>query len=330
MRHKRRRQVHITLPEACDECNTDQATVIINDGSDLTLDFEISSPPSLADNERLVQDLIHQADSLPKHPDPQQRTYLSGIEIESVLPANNKPERHNEYLTVLRLGKDDGLSGQDLAAILNKVNQTAEEFGFSTTTVMMPASRSKSKRSANPWGTYVLPASDARRQKSEAVLSSNPVPSTSPNTIPDDLESFPVISQADAKDPVLGILPACFDSMTACQKTTNNCSSHGECKLLHKGRGKGKDQESTDCYGCACVPTVKYTDGKGMETKKHVTYWGGPACQKQDISVQFWLFVVSGVVLAFLVASAIGMMFSMGSEELPSVIGAGVSGPVRK
>jgi hypothetical protein len=46
--------------------------------------------------------------------------------------------------------------------------------------------------------------------------------------------------------------------------------------------------------------------------------------------VQFWLFVAVGVVLAFLVSSGIGMLYSMGSEELPSVIGAGVSGPVRK
>jgi len=61
-----------------------------------------------------------------------------------------------------------------------------------------------------------------------------------------------------------------------------------------------------------------------------VTYWGGPACQKKDISVQFWLFVGSGIILAFLVSAGIGMLYSMGSEELPSVIGAGVSGPVRK
>ncbi|KAK1918310.1 hypothetical protein P3342_001228 [Pyrenophora teres f. teres] len=67
-----------------------------------------------------------------------------------------------------------------------------------------------------------------------------------------------------------------------------------------------------------------------MEIKKKVTYWGGPACQKKDISTQFWLFVGSGVILAFLVSSGIGMLYSMGAEELPSVIGAGVSGPTRK
>jgi hypothetical protein len=79
------------------------------------------------------------------------------------------------------------------------------------------------------------------------------------------------------------------------------------------------------------VPTEEhYDEGKGMEGKLKKTYWGGPACQKKDISVQFWLFVMVGVALAFLVSSGIGMLYSMGSEELPSVIGAGVSGPVRK
>jgi hypothetical protein len=118
--------------------------------------------------------------------------------------------------------------------------------------------------------------------------------------------------------------------MSACQTQTHNCSSHGECKLLHKGRGSGSDQETVDCFGCACSATVEYEDGKGMEEKRKVTYWGGPACQKKDISVQFWLFVGSGVVLAFLVSAGIGMLYTMGAEELPSVIGAGVSGPTKK
>lgn len=191
---------------------------------------------------------------------------------------------------------------------------------------MMPASASHSKRSTSLWGTYASPSKDARRENPEAFLSLNAAPSTPPKPEIPDLEDFPIIAQAVSKEAVRGILPNCFSSMSACQKTTNNCSSHGECKLLHKGRGKGKDQESLDCYGCACVPTTKEV-GKGANK---VTYWGGPACQKRDISVQFWLFVAVGLILSFLVASGIGMLFSMGSEELPSVIGAGVSGPVAR
>jgi hypothetical protein len=160
----------------------------------------------------------------------------------------------------------------------------------------------------------------------------NPSPSTSPKKV-ENLEDFPVVALAsnNKTGPVRGILPVCFATMNACQSRTNSCSGHGECKLLHKGRGSGAEQETVDCYGCACVPTVEHVgEDKGMESKRKVTYWGGPACQKKDISVQFWLFVGSGTVLAFLISAGIGMLYSMGAEELPSVIGAGVSGPVRK
>ncbi|KAF1839971.1 uncharacterized protein K460DRAFT_297227 [Cucurbitaria berberidis CBS 394.84] len=309
-----------------EDAEQDEATVVINDGSDRTQDFAISNPPPASDNDRLIQDFISQTESLPERPDPKKQTYTSSLEIEAGLP-NNKLELYNEYLSVFRASKSDNFSSEELAKVLDAAKNKAAELGFSTTMVMMPASKTRSKRGANPWGTYDLPSKEARRQNPEAVLSSNPEASSSPNPKVSDLEDFPVIAFAEDQAPVRGILPSCFDSLSACQKLTHNCSSHGECKVLHKRRGSGSNQESVDCFGCACSPTVQEV---GENKGKKVTYWGGPACQKKDISVQFWLFVGSGVVLAFLVASAIGMLYSMGSEELPSVIGAGVSGPVRK
>lgn len=247
------------------------------------------------------------------------------------MPPNNQLELYNEYLSVFRAAGSEHFDKEELARMLSRVNKKAEEGGFSATIVMMPASKPHSKRAAQPWGTYGLPSKDSRRENPEALLSSNPVPSSSPNPKPSDLENFPVIAFAKDQGPVRGILPSCFDTLSGCQKQTHNCSSHGECKLLHKGRGSGSNRESVDCYGCACSPTVEHVDeDKGMESKRKVTYWGGPACQKKDISIQFWLFVATGIVLAFLVSSGIGMLYSMGSEELPSVIGAGVSGPARK
>ncbi|OAG21719.1 hypothetical protein CC77DRAFT_1019623 [Alternaria alternata] len=311
-----------------EDAEQDEATVIINDGSDRTQDFTISSAPSASDNDRLILDFIAQAESLPAYPDPQQRTYTSNFKIDSVLPPNYKSEPHNGYLNIWRTDKSSNMTPEELAQVLGKTITKAAETGFSTTFVMMPRSASKGKRAANPWGMYDIPSKEARRQNPEAVLSSQPVPAVS--KVP-DLEDFPVVIQAENnKGPVRGILPTCFKSMSACQTQTHNCSSHGECKLLHKGRGSGSDQETVDCFGCACSATVEYEDGKGMEEKRKVTYWGGPACQKKDISVQFWLFVGSGVVLAFLVSAGIGMLYTMGAEELPSVIGAGVSGPTKK
>jgi len=277
-----------------------------------------------------LQDLIAQAVALPPAADPQQRTYSSQQAILEALPSP-ATKTYNEYLNVWHTDTRDGPSSEAVADMLARVYAKAQQGGFSVTAVMMPPDKAHAKRSTHTWGTYTVPASEARHQNPEAILSSNPEPSTSPNLLVGDLDGLPAVAHVEGKGPVLGVLPSCFKTLSACQKTTHNCSSHGECKLLHKGRGSGKDTETVDCYGCACVPTVKHVgQDKGMESKKQVTYWGGPACQKRDISVPFWLFVFSGVILAFLVSSGIGMLYSMGSEELPSVIGAGVSGPVRK
>lgn len=307
--------------------------VIVIDGSEGFQGFRISDSPSPDDNDRLLQDFARQADSLPEFPDPKQRTYRSAFEIGSVLPPKSRHETYNEYLNILRVDKSDEIAHKDLAHLYSEITQKAKADGFAATIVTMPASMKHSKRAANPWGTYTVPSAAApRRENPEAFLSLSTEPSSSPAPPVSDLEDFPVIiSQTNDTSPVRGILPSCFNSKSACEKQTHGCSGHGECKLLHKGRGSGSDRQSVDCYGCACTPTVEHVgEDKGMEIRKKVTYWGGPACQKKDISVQFWLFVLVGVTLAFLVSSGIGMLYSMGSEELPSVIGAGVSGPVRK
>jgi hypothetical protein len=255
------------------------------------------------------------------------------MEIDAVLPLSHRLTIANNYLHIFRVNKNDGLVRESLAKMYTNTMETAKAGGFPVTVVTMPAAKKNSKRVANIWGNYAVPAvKGARRENPEAFMSINAEPASSPAPPVSDLEDFPVvISQANNTGPVRGILPSCFTSQAACEKRTHGCSGHGQCKLLHKGKGSGKDRTSLDCYGCACVPTVEHSDeDKGMESKKKVTYWGGPACQKKDISVQFWLFVLVGVSLAFLVSSGIGMLYSMGAEELPSVIGAGVSGPVRK
>lgn len=251
------------------------------------------------------------------------------MEIEATLRPLAKADIYNDYLTVSRVSVDDASARENLALLLSRLTQAANPRGFAMTIVMMPRSAPRTKRAINPWGSYDVPSpNEARRQNPEALLTSQAEPSSSPAPPVTNLEDFPFITnQAEDNSPVRGILPSCFDSMSACQRQTHNCSTHGECKLLHKGRGSGSDRQTVDCYGCACSPTIQ---DLGKDNGRKVTYWGGPACQKKDISVQFWLFVGSGLVLAFLVSSGIGMLYSMGSEELPSVIGAGVSGPTRK
>ena len=56
-------------------------------------------------------------------------------------------------------------------------------------------------------------------------------------------------------------------------------------------------------------------------------HWGGPACQKKDVSMPFFLLAGLTIGLIAVVAWGIGLLISIGQEDLPSVIGAGVAGP---
>ncbi|KAF2468070.1 uncharacterized protein BDR25DRAFT_344386 [Lindgomyces ingoldianus] len=298
---------------------------IIKDPAEYSATFTIAEPPCSSANDRLIQDMVLQAESLPRRPDPRQDTYNTGLVVDKLLGQLKPVDTYNDYLTVFHADKTLSASSSDLSNALAQLVSTSVDQGFSITVVLMPPPSSHSKRAAHPYGTYDLPSSiEARREKSEALLSpSSSQPSTTPqNMSAQTIEKFPALFESG---PVLGILPRCFESLSDCKKQTHNCTGHGKCDLLHKGE-TGKDATVQDCYGCRCDATVIDTEGGGSKT----TYWGGPACQKKDVSVPFWLFAGSGVLMAFLISAGIGMLYSIGNEELPSVIGAGVSGPVRK
>ncbi|KAJ5476017.1 hypothetical protein N7475_001746 [Penicillium sp. IBT 31633x] len=128
--------------------------------------------------------------------------------------------------------------------------------------------------------------------------------------------------KGSAQDPLLQstLAPVCHASNSSCAEATNNCSGHGSCYLKY---GPGGEGTTGNCYTCHCRQSIiRNSDG----TTKTVQ-WGGPACQKRDISSPFFLVAGVSVLAIMLVGSAIGMLFSMGSQELPSVISAGVGGP---
>lgn len=87
---------------------------------------------------------------------------------------------------------------------------------------------------------------------------------------------------------------------------------------------KGEDAAPA-CYACGCVYTEEnFLEGESKRPAYRITYWGGAACQKKDVSGPFWLFATFTVVMIGLVSWAIGLLFSIGEEKLPGVIGAGV------
>jgi len=146
----------------------------------------------------------------------------------------------------------------------------------------------------------------------------------------EESESSPVhesnlFSQTKEKkqNSTMPIWSTCYPSNDTCQNATNNCSGHGQCKMKYKSKNQGES-----CYTCGCIPSINITlskDGKDEIARR--TYWGGAACQKEDVSSPFWLLLGITVVLIGIVSAGIGMLFSIGEEKLPSVIGAGVSGP---
>lgn len=109
-------------------------------------------------------------------------------------------------------------------------------------------------------------------------------------------------SRSSKEDYLSTLMPVCHSTNDTCTKSTNACSGHGVCYLKSAG------VKDSDCYACKCD-----------------SEWGGPACQKVDISTQFFLIGTVSVLAILAVGGGIGLLFSVGQEELPSVISAGVS-----
>lgn len=165
--------------------------------------------------------------------------------------------------------------------------------GREVTVVLMPNTRTfqPSKRDSLPRNTMQRDtAPQARKpQASEAVLSSP--------------------------------LPVCHSTNSSCVDATNNCSGHGFCHRKYKDK---EDGTPSDCFACKCQPSVE----KNGDGKTRTVRWGGAACQKKDISSPFFLIAGITVMIVAAVATAIGLLFNVGQQELPGVISAGV-GPAK-
>jgi len=201
------------------------------------------------------------------------------------------------------------------------------------------------KRSSSSYGSYSLPArSPARDDRITAAR-----PKTAPSTQDEVIESIvsPTENLRPSFDSLIanlaapnrshdgnnksnnattsphGILPVCFPSISTCRNATHSCSGHGTCVLKYNNRdGDGE----TKCFSCACTNSTRTNE----DGTKKTTYWGGPACQKEDVSMPFWLLGGMTVLLVSVVMWGIGLLSEMGAQELPSVIGAGVAGPRAK
>lgn len=184
----------------------------------------------------------------------------------------------------------------------------------------MPPPARNAKRSANPYGTYDALSKNlrTRQQQPEEPLSAPSAPNSSPSSSYNSQPSQPQTLKA----PTIpgGIIPACHSSYESCVAATHNCTGRGTCYKKYSTTGGTNPR---DCFACGCVATVR----ENPSGSKKTTTWGGPACQKKDISMPFLLIAGFTVVMVATVSWGIGLLFSIGQETLPSVIGAGVAGP---
>ncbi|KAI7479964.1 hypothetical protein KC351_g7247 [Hortaea werneckii] len=186
------------------------------------------------------------------------------------------------------------------------------------------------------WGSYSMPSTSAdsqatlRKRSSSRPIAEAPLEDTSVSsdssftthdfTAPVPAEEFHSNKKNTSTSPLPGILPQCFASLSACEETTRNCSGHGSCYKKFTDNSASDTSRYRDCYVCGCTATVKETSSDGGKT---TTYWGGSACQKRDVSVEFWMLALFSIGFVFLISFAVGSVWEMGGEELPSVIGAG-------
>jgi hypothetical protein len=194
---------------------------------------------------------------------------------------------------------------QDTLARLGKTQK------MNVAVVLMPES-SWSTKSKNSYGSYerLSQKQPSRRELVEELA-------TETQSV-----SLTQTAQATTSNPpkhIRGVAPLCYKSLEVCQNSTNDCSGHGQCYKKSNGT-----ETKLPCFACQCQPQ-KETGTSGSKTYTRITHWGGGACQKEDISGPFWILAIFTVLLVGIVTWSIGMMYSIGEEKLPGVIGAGVS-----
>lgn len=205
-------------------------------------------------------------------------------------------------------------------AAQERLTRFAKQDAMNVLVVLMPESSRSSKSSLNAYGSYEMPSQKSiGRREAEEPMTDRPTVSSSPTFSSKQFQSSNS-SDNSTFEPITGIPPLCHPSLKSCVDKTNNCSGHGKC---YKKRG-GKPA----CFTCGCTAqneTFLHGDSDHPRTGHRITYWGGAACQKKDVSGPFWLITIFSIVAVGLVAWSIGLLFSIGEEKLPGVIGAGVS-----
>jgi len=194
---------------------------------------------------------------------------------------------------------------------LSRLEKFVSDGDLEVLLVLLPESSRSSK--LNHWSAAAAGASSdlRRRRDTEMVITDQE------NTKATPTAKKPASSSSTSL-PSDEVIQSCYSTFDKCMDVSNSCSGHGEC--VNKYSASSKPEGSRKCFACVCKATiVKSPQGHKM------VHWGGNMCQKKDISVQFWLIAGFSITIVGAVTFAIGLLFSVGEETLPGVIGAGVS-----
>lgn len=198
--------------------------------------------------------------------------------------------------------------------ILSKVQQYTMTGQMEVVLVILP----ESSRSSNliSWSkSSASKAADELRRRAEVVLTDEAVSTPKSTAAPDAFWDSIRAEKGSTR------IPNCFLSANSCETRTNNCSGgHGKCINRYKDQ---PDHEA--CFACHCMSTVVRDGTEPGAVGEKTIRWGGNMCQKKDVSIPFWLLTGFTITIVGAVTFAISLLYSVGEEQLPGVIGAGVS-----
>ncbi|KAK0732383.1 hypothetical protein B0T21DRAFT_412563 [Apiosordaria backusii] len=264
--------------------------------------FRVSDAPSAAANKNLMT-LFHRLGAASSQP-----CDLA----HSINPFNDECWTGLSSVVKYDLQKSSSTLSALLTA-LPQINKLVAASDLDLTLLVLPESTRNSK--VNSWSTLAgSPADNRRRDFGERVITDStvirPAPSTPTRSANRNIQKKPI--------------PACFLSFDACKDATNDCSGHGTC-VNKFGTGNATATDARVCFTCKCMATVVHRGDEPGSRGKKTVHWGGNTCQKKDISVPFWLITGFTITIVGAITFAIGLLFSVGQEQLPGVIGAGVS-----
>ncbi|KAG2338871.1 hypothetical protein BDR05DRAFT_917802 [Suillus weaverae] len=131
---------------------------------------------------------------------------------------------------------------------------------------------------------------------------------------PQPPQQSPLPAPRPPPGPPIRRLASCLTSAEACSNATNACFGHGQCVSTLSA-----EQE---CFVCACSNT-KSDSGKTES-------WVGDMCQRKDISSTFVLIAGTVITLILLMGGSVSLLYSIGGDELPSILTGGVASGLRR